>query len=113
MRVPCASIVIPTRNEGDLLTFTVHWILCTSEGVDFEVLVVDDGSTDTSVQTLQQIYGGDPRLKILAGEKLGPGCARNLGAREATGYYVVFIDAHCQTPPGWLRRMVAPLADPS
>jgi glycosyltransferase involved in cell wall biosynthesis len=112
MRTPCVSIVIPTRNES-LLAFTVHWIFRTSDGVDLEILVVDDGSTDASVQTLRQIYGGDARLRIVTGESQGPARARNLGAREATGYYVLFIDAHCQTPPGWLQGMLAPLEDPS
>jgi glycosyltransferase involved in cell wall biosynthesis len=113
MSIPCVSIVIPTRNEGDLLASTVHSIFCTSECVDFEILVVDDGSIDSSVQTLLHFYGRDPRLKVLAGERQGPGCARNLGASEARGHYVLFIDAHCQTPPGWLHRMLATLADPS
>jgi len=113
MRTPSVSIVIPTRNEGDLLAFTVQWIFRTGDGVDFEIIVINDGSTDASVQKLFELYGRDPRLKIVAGERLGPGGARNLGASEATGHYVLFIDAHCQTPPGWLQGMLTPLADSS
>jgi glycosyltransferase involved in cell wall biosynthesis len=113
MRTPGVSIVIPTRNEGDLLAFTVYSILQTGDGVDFEIIVIDDGSTDGSVQKLFDLYGRDPRLRIVAGERQGPGRARNLGARLATGHYVLFIDAHCETPPGWLQGMLAPLADSS
>jgi glycosyltransferase involved in cell wall biosynthesis len=113
MRAPCVSIVIPSRNEGDFLAFTVDGILRTSDGVDVEIVVVDDGSTDASVSKLQQLHGRDPRLKIVAGGGRGPAMARNLGAHLATGPYVLFIDAHCQTPPGWLPGMLAPLADPT
>ena len=50
---------------------------------------------------------------MVVGEGQGPGCARNVGAREARGRYVVFIDAHCYTPPGWLGGLIAPLSNPS
>ena len=113
MTVPQVTIVIPTRNEGAYLAYTVYWILTNSNGAfDFEIIVVDDGSTDHSIRSLLQLCG-DPRLKIVAGERQGPGRARNLGGREAKGQYIVFIDAHCYTPQNWLEGLVAPLSDPT
>jgi glycosyltransferase involved in cell wall biosynthesis len=107
-----ASVVIPSRNEGPYLAYTVQWILANSGETDFEVIVVDDGSTDDSVQQVTHLYGADSRVRIVNGEQQGPGNARNLGARSARGRHVVFIDGHCHTPPGWLKALTAPLADP-
>lgn len=112
MPAPQVSVVIPSRNEGANLAYTVHWILANTQQPDFEIIVVDDGSTDESIHLVEHHYGGSGRLRIVAGEREGPGRARNLGAREATGAHVVFLDGHCYTPPGWLAGMVAPLGDP-
>ncbi len=112
MQLSQASIVIPSRNEGAYLPYTVHWILKNSGHPNFEVVVVDDGSTDDSVQQVIQGYGSTGIVRVVQGERRGPGQARNLGAREANGEVVVFIDAHCYTPPGWLSRLISPLADP-
>lgn len=113
MPAPQVSVVIPSRNEGANLAYTVHWILANTRQPAFEIIVVDDGSTDDSIRQVRHLYGGSGRLRIVAGERQGPGRARNLGAREAKGAHVVFLDGHCYTPPGWLEGLVAPLADPA
>jgi glycosyltransferase involved in cell wall biosynthesis len=112
MGSPEVSIVIPTRNEGPFLLYTLHWILANSGDPEFEIVVVDDGSTDDSVRQVLRFYGTSDRVRVVEGERRGPARARNLGAREAKGRQVVFIDGHCYTPPGWLRSLVAPLSDP-
>lgn len=112
MATPAASVVIPSRNEGFNLAYTVHWILANTGEPEFEVIVVDDGSTDDSIRQVMHLYGGTGRVRVLKGEQQGPGRARNLGARAARGRHVVFIDGHCYTPPGWLKGLVAPLSDP-
>ena len=112
MPAPQVSVVIPSRNEGANLAYTVHWILANTRQPAFEIIVVDDGSTDDSIRQVRHLYGGSGRLRIVAGERQGPGRARNLGAREAKGTHVVFLDGHCYTPPGWLEGLVTPLANP-
>jgi len=109
---PEVSIVIPSRNEGANLAYTVHWILANSGEKDFEIIVVDDGSTDESIRYVNDLYAESGRVRVVEGERQGPGRARNLGAREARGRCVVFIDGHCYTPPGWLAGLVAPLSEP-
>lgn len=113
MPTPQVSVVIPSRNEGANLAYTVHWILANTRQPEFEIIVVDDGSTDDSIRQVEHSYGGSGRLRVVAGERQGPGRARNLGARAANGTEVVFLDGHCYTPPGWLAGLVAPLADPA
>jgi glycosyltransferase involved in cell wall biosynthesis len=74
---------------------------------DFELIVVDDGSTDASARTVGGI--GDPRVRLLAQPNAGPGAARNRGLGEADGEYVTFLDADDEWEPGFLGRAVAAL----
>ena len=59
---------------------------------DFEVIIVDDGSTDNSPEIVRTEYG-DARIKLITQLNAGPGAARNRGISEATGEYVAFLDA--------------------
>lgn len=103
------SIVIPTLNEGDLLRMTVDSIRDQTRHPDWEVLVIDDGSTDGSTAPFRE---GDERVRVIDGNGVGVARARNLGARHATGEYVVFLDAHCRVSPGWLDAFAETLATP-
>ena len=83
------SVVIPTYNRLALLQRTLASVRRQSYA-DFEVIVVDDGSTDATREWLAS-QGGD--LRVLEQSNRGPGAARNLGAREAGGDYVAFLDS--------------------
>ncbi len=112
------SVIIPARNEAACLGATVSAILESAahlQGLDapspqrlspspVEVLVVDNQSTDHTVQNLRpyiQAYG----VKCLACSRLGAACARNLGARHARGNILVFVDADTRIPRAGLRRI--------
>lgn len=60
---------------------------------NIEVIVVDDGSTDSSVRQLKKMQEKDTRLKVFQQENKGPGPARNRGLKEAKGEYIAFLDA--------------------
>ncbi|MDY7226995.1 glycosyltransferase family 2 protein [Hyalangium rubrum] len=83
------SVVIPTYNRARLLPETLASVFA-QEFTDFEVLVVDDGSTDDT-QTVLARYG--ERVRVLSQRNQGQGVARNLGIQHATGEYVVFLDS--------------------
>ncbi|QSQ20214.1 glycosyltransferase family 2 protein [Pyxidicoccus parkwayensis] len=87
--MPFFSIVIPTYNRARLLEETLASVFAQEE-TDYEVLVVDDGSTDDTLETLAR-YG--ERVRVFQQRNAGPGAARNLGIREARGEYVVFLDS--------------------
>jgi len=104
------SVVIPTLNEGELLAMTTHSILSRTRYPDFEIIVVDDGSTDGSTELYERFP--NPRIRLVRGDGLGVARARNLGADHASGEFVVFLDGHCTVSPNWLEGLAAALAPP-
>ena len=84
------SVIIPCYNAGSYLSQAVSSIRNqkTSFSLDTEIIVIDDGSTDGCVEKLQ---GSD--LKILHQNHQGASAARNYGMKEATGEYLLFLDA--------------------
>jgi len=83
------SVVIPTFNRENLIRATLDSVFNQSFD-DYEIIVIDDGSTDNTANILQK-YGS--RIKIFHQENQGPGEARNYGIRVAKGKYIVFLDS--------------------
>ena len=96
------SVVIPTFNRVSLLQRTLASVEAQSF-TDFEIIVVDDGSTDG---TRDWLASQRPLLRVLEQANRGPGAARNLGAREARGDYVAFLDSDDLWFP-WTLRVFA------
>jgi glycosyltransferase involved in cell wall biosynthesis len=98
------SVVVPTHNRSGLLAVTLRSVL-RQRDVDFEVIVVDDASTD---QTASMLAGlGDPRLRTVRHETPhGVSAARNRGAAEARGEWVAFTDDDDVWAPDKLARQV-------
>lgn len=94
------SIILPTYNEGELLKMTVEDILASTNYGDYEIIIVDDGSTDGSCDE----FFKRKRCQVVRSTGLGVAGARNLGARYARGERIVFLDAHCLVSPNWLDR---------
>jgi glycosyltransferase involved in cell wall biosynthesis len=87
---PSVSVVIPTHDRRDLLLLTVRSVL-RQRGIDLEVLVVDDGSTDGSAQAVGSL--NDPRIQVLRHEvPKGVAKARNAGAAAAGGSWIAPLD---------------------
>ncbi len=103
------SVVIPTLNEGDLLHMTVDSILEETTYPSYEVIVVDDGSTDGSCDRYADY---DERVRLVRSGGLGVARARNLGASHAHGSYICFIDAHCRVSGNWLDEFAWVLDSP-
>lgn len=88
-RLPEFSVVIPTYNRLDFLKETLSSVWAQTHS-DYETIVVDDGSTDGTMDYVAS-FGG--RVKVLHQPNSGPGAARNLGAKQALGDYVAFLDS--------------------
>jgi glycosyltransferase involved in cell wall biosynthesis len=87
--VPLFSVVIPTYNRADLLGQTLESVF-RQEADDYEVIVVDDGSTDNTADVVAAF--GD-RVRFLRRPNGGPGAARNAGIGAARGDYLAFLDS--------------------
>lgn len=96
------SVVIPLYNKEGCIVKTLDSVLAQSFD-DFEVIVVDDGSTDGSVAFVKAVQ--DPRIKLISQKNGGPSSARNTGIRAAQGEMVAFIDADDIWMPDYLREM--------
>jgi glycosyltransferase involved in cell wall biosynthesis len=89
--MPVFSVVIPTYNRADKVCRAVKSVLNQSLA-DFEVLVMDDGSTDNTREVIKDL--ADPRIKYEWAENFGgPAAPRNRGLRLAQGKYVAFLDS--------------------
>ncbi|WP_242197264.1 glycosyltransferase family 2 protein [Sphingomonas hankookensis] len=101
---PKISVVIPNYNRARTIVAAVESVL-EQHFTDFEVIVVDDGSTDDSVAQLAAVT--DPRLRVLARANGGASSARNFGIRSARGRYVAFLDSDDRFLPHHLSTMDA------
>ncbi|WP_421084321.1 bifunctional glycosyltransferase/CDP-glycerol:glycerophosphate glycerophosphotransferase [Rothia nasimurium] len=104
---PAVSVVIPCKNALPWLEGLLESVL--SQAVDLEVLVVDDRSSDGSVEYVQQVQEQDARVQLLRGEGRGPGAARNLSVKSARGRFLVFADADDLVLSGAYGKMLATL----
>ncbi len=97
--MPQVSVVIPLYNKGALIERAIDSILKQSFA-DWELIVVDDGSTDDGPQRVQKY--SDPRIRLFRQANGGPGAARNAGIASATTQWVAFLDADDEWLPSHL-----------
>ncbi|HOK66546.1 MAG TPA: glycosyltransferase [Anaerohalosphaeraceae bacterium] len=104
--MPRVSVIIPTYNRKALLQEAIGSV-CRQTFRDFEILVIDDGSTDGTAQAVSSIK--DERLRYFWKENGGVSSARNLGLRKAGGRYITFLDSDDLYVPDYLQTMVSSL----
>jgi hypothetical protein len=108
--LPLVSILILNYNGkkflGDLLEHCIDSVLASDYG-NFEVLFVDNGSTDDSVEFVKNKFGYDERLKMVENNgNLGFAEGNNLGLRYAKGKHIVFLNSDVIVNSSWLRELV-------
>ncbi len=101
---PFFSVVIPVYNRAALLADAIRSVLAQSCG-DFEIVVVDDGSSDDPGRVVEGF--GDARIRFLSQPNRGGGAARNAGIDMARGRFVAFLDSDDVYLPGHLASMRA------
>ena len=98
---PTVSIVLPTFNRGSVLRRAVESVLSLDEE-PFELIIVDDGSTDATMRELDDLR--DPRVALITLDlNSGANVARNVGISAARAPYVAFLDSDDTFLPGRLR----------
>ena len=102
--MPLFSVIIPTFNRADFLRQTLESVW-RQTFTNYEVIVVDDGSTDDTATWLSEVAS---KVKLITQQNSGPGAARNKGAEQAQGEYLAFLDSDDLWFP-WTLETVAEL----
>ena len=104
------SVIIPAYNAADTLGEQLDALKAQEYDGDWEIVVVDNGSTDTTVQVVQDYQRLMPNLHLVhAPEKQNVAYARNVGAQAARGDAFLFCDADDVVAPGWLSALAKAL----
>ncbi len=97
---PIVSIVIPLFNKETTILRAVNSVF-SQTNKNFELIIVNDGSTDNSAKLVESL-SGDDRIRLITQNNAGPGAARNRGIREAKTDLIAFLDADDEWLPGFL-----------
>jgi glycosyltransferase involved in cell wall biosynthesis len=103
---PAVTVIVPARDAAETIGRTLAALASQDLAVPYEVIVVDDGSSDDTV-TIAEGFSGS--VQVLRSEGRGPGPARNTGAAASRAATLAFTDADCVPDPGWLRAGLAAL----
>lgn len=106
--LPSVSVVIAAYDVADYLPEALASVLA-QDGVDLEVVVVDDGSTDATGQIADDVASRDPRVVVVHQPNGGLGAARNTGIARASGDLLAFCDADDVVPPAAYAAMARSL----
>lgn len=101
--LPTVSVVIPAYNEEETITKTLKSVL-KSDYPDFEVIVIDDGSTDSTLKIARRFES--KKVKVLHKENGGKGAALNFGIKRAKGKIVFTMDADTTVDSKSMKNMV-------
>lgn len=98
------SIILPAYNVENYIKKSIDSIL-TQEGINFEIIIVNDGSTDGTLAIIKENFGNLKNLKLITQSNQGSGIARNTGFNIASGEYVLFMDPDDSLLPNSLKNL--------
>lgn len=105
---PRASVIIANYQGEELLPPCLESVISQETGAPYEIIVVDDGSNDGSVELVSRRY---PQVRLVVNHRnRGPAAAKNIGAGEARGEYIAFLDNDVELHRGWLEAMLGRLS---
>ena len=113
-KTPFVSIVVPLYNEEESLRELAAEIAEVSKemGEPYEIIFVDDGSTDRSFEVLKELHAHDSHIKVIRFRRnFGKSAALSVGFREASGEYVITMDADLQDDPKEIPGLIAAMGD--
>jgi len=103
------SIVVPVYNSEKTIEKTINALLSQKTRKNYEIIVVDDGSTDSTPKILARYK--KQGIKVIRQKNKGPAAARNTGWKNAKAKIVAFIDSDCRPVSNWLEAMAKPFSD--
>lgn len=106
MNQPLVSVLMPVYNAEESLARSVHSVLAQTYA-NFELVLIDDGSTDGSGALCQALAGQDARIRVVAhAQNQGVAAARNTGVQNARGRYISWVDADDSILPTFLETLL-------
>ncbi len=102
------SVIIPVYNESSTISGCLHTLLKQSLPPK-EIILIDDGSTDDTLRKIKIKQKSTKKIKILTQDHQGPAIARNLGAKQAKGKILVFVDGDMEFEPFFLENLTEPI----
>lgn len=104
MNNPFFSIIIPIHNTLPFIKGGISYLI-NQKFNNFEILIINDGSTDASLELCQKLLEKFTSVSIMEQTNRGAGIARNLGINHAKGKYICFFDIDDKVNPGWLEKI--------
>ncbi len=104
------SAIVPVYNTEKLVGRCIDSIIAQTYP-NWELILVDDGSTDKSFSVLKEYETKDCRIKVIHQENAGPGLARNKGIQNASGDYIVFVDSDDVIKTNYFEKLSHETAD--
>jgi GalNAc5-diNAcBac-PP-undecaprenol beta-1,3-glucosyltransferase len=102
--MPFFSVIIPTYNRANMLAATLQTVV-NQDFTDFEILVIDDGSTDNTPEMMQTLFANNTKVRYLPKKNEERSIARNYGLQHAKGKFAVFFDSDDFMHPDNLRTL--------
>lgn len=106
------SIIVPIYNSAQYLDECLQSI-CRQEYKNIEIILVNDGSTDCSLDICKRYQGMDHRIQIYSITNQGVSHARNIGIKNSTGVYIAFVDADDKIGPLYIESLVSKMKESS
>lgn len=103
---PTFSIAMPAYNAQSTISRAVDTVLAQT-CPDWELVVVDDGSTDDTARLIEEYASRDPRIRVVRQQNKGCGGARDTAVRHSNGTFIVRLDADDELEPNYLEAMAA------
>ncbi len=104
------TVIVPVFNKSAYIAKSIQSVLAQTYS-DFELLLIDDGSTDNSREVIESIIRGDERCQYVFQENQGVSAARNCGVKLALGQYITFLDADDEYDPQFIAKMLSAIKD--
>jgi succinoglycan biosynthesis protein ExoA len=104
-RGPRVTIVVPCLDEESHIETSLHSV-CAQDYPNLEILVVDGGSQDRTREIVTSLACNDPRIRLLENPRRTQPAALNVAWPQATGDFLVRVDAHATVPPDYVARIV-------
>jgi len=102
---PKISVIIPAYNAENKIKKTLNAVLSQKyPEKELEVIVVDDGSSDNTINIIKKFK----KVKLITKKHGGPASARNLGVKKSKGDIILFTDSDCIPKKNWIKRMIEP-----